>query len=142
MPRGDNVSEKRKVTVDGEEFEVEVSLEEGNWEVSIEGRTYIVEVGDGERKKSRKRRVTKSVGGLGTGAISSAIPGKIVAIMKSEGDEVEAGSVVIVLEAMKMQNEIKSSIDGTVKKVMCKPGERVEANMPLMEISNSLGVEE
>ena len=136
------MSEKRKVTVDGEEFEVEVSLEEGSWEVSIEGRTYIVEVGDGERKKSRKRRVTKSVGGLGTGAISSAIPGKIVAIMKSEGDEVEAGSVVIVLEAMKMQNEIKSSIDGTVKKVMCKPGERVEANMPLMEISNSLGVEE
>ncbi len=136
------MSEKRKVTVDGEEFEVEVSLEEGNWEVSIEGRTYIVEVGDGERKKSRKRRVTKSVGGLGTGAISSAIPGKIVAIMKSEGDKVEAGSVVIVLEAMKMQNEIKSSIDGTVKKVMCKPGERVEANMPLMEISNSLGVEE
>tara|TARA_B100000029_G_scaffold514605_1_gene618082 strand:+ start:3147 stop:3575 length:429 start_codon:yes stop_codon:yes gene_type:complete len=141
VPRGDNVSEKRKVTVDGEEFEVEVSLEEGNWEVSIEGRTYIVEVGDGERKKSRKRRVTKSVGASGTGAISSAIPGKIVAIMKSEGDEVEAGSVVIVLEAMKMQNEIKSSIDGTVKKVMCKPGERVEANMPLMEISNSLGVE-
>ena len=37
-----------------------------------------------------------------------------------------------------MQNEIKAAIDGRVKKIMCKPGERVEANMPLLEISIKL----
>ena len=142
MPRGDNVSEKRKVTVDGEEFEVEIRPEDGGWEVCIEGRTYAVEIEGIERRAQRKRRAAKSSGASGSGIISSAIPGKVVAIMTVEGEDVEEGSVVIVLEAMKMQNEIKSSIDGTVKKVMCKPGERVEANMPLMEISNSLGVEE
>ena len=131
------MSEKRKVTVDGEEFEVEIKLEEGNWEVSIEGRTYTVKVEGSEKRASRKRRAAKSSGASGSGIISSAIPGKIVAIMASEGDDVEEGSVVVVLEAMKMQNEIKAGIGGGVKKIMCKPGERVEANMPLMEITNN-----
>ena len=130
------MSEKRKVTVDGEEFEVGVRLGDGNWEVSIEGRTYTVEIEGSERKVPKKRRVAKSRGASDSGVISSAIPGKIVAIMTAEGDEVQEGSVVIVLEAMKMQNEIKAGIDGRVKKIMCMPGERVEANMPLMEISN------
>ena len=133
------MSEKRKVTVDGKEFEVEIKQEEGNWEVSIEGRTYTVEVEGSERGTSRKRRAAKSSGASGSGIISSAIPGKIVAIVASEGEDVEEGSVVIVLEAMKMQNEIKAGIGGCVKKIMCKPGERVEANMPLMEITNKMG---
>ena len=132
------MTEKRKVTVDGEEFEVEIRPDEGNWEVTIEGTSYTVEIAGSQRKAPRKRRVPKSSGAMGSGIISSAIPGKIVAIMASEGDEVEAGAVVIVLEAMKMQNEIKAGIDGIVKEVMCKPGERVEANMPLMEIEDSL----
>jgi len=132
------MSEKRKITVDGEEFEVEVSRKGESWEISIGDKIYNVEFDEGERGVSRRSRATKSLGASGSGVISSAIPGKIVAIMTSEGDSVESGAVVIVLEAMKMQNEIKASIDGIVKSIMCKPGERVEANMPLMEITNSL----
>ena len=132
------MTEKRKVTVDGEEFEVEIRSGEGNWEVTIEGTSYTVEIEGSERKAPRKRRAAKSSGAIGSGIISSAIPGKIVAIMASEGDDVQEGSVVIVLEAMKMQNEIKAGIDGRVSKIMCKSGERVEANMPLMEIDNSV----
>ena len=44
---------------------------------------------------------------------------------------------MIVLEAMKMQNEIKAGIDGKVEKIMCEPGERIEANVPLMKIVDS-----
>jgi biotin carboxyl carrier protein len=132
------LSEKKKVTVDGEEFEVEIEFGEGNWEVSIEGKTYTVEVEGSSRKPTKKKRVARSSGTSGSGIVASAIPGKIVAILASEGEDVEAGSVVIVLEAMKMQNEIKATIDGRVKKIMCKPGERVEANMALLEISNIL----
>ena len=132
------MSEKRKVTVDGEEFEVEISQGEGVWEVSIEGRTYSVEVEGTKTSTKRKKRVARSTGASGSGIISSAIPGKIVAIMTAEGENVEEGSVVIILEAMKMQNEIKAGIGGRVRKIMCKPGERVEANMPLMEIANTL----
>lgn len=132
------MSEKRKVTVDGEEFEVEISQGEGVWEVSIEGRTYSVEIEGTRGNMKRKKRVAKSTRASGSGVISSAIPGKIVAIMAAEGENVEEGSVVIILEAMKMQNEIKAGIGGRVRKIMCKPGERVEANMPLMEIANTL----
>ena len=60
-----------------------------------------------------------------------------MSVLVSEGDKVDSGSVVIVLEAMKMQNEIKASIDGKVEKIMCEPGERIEANVPLMEIVDS-----
>ncbi len=132
------MSEKRKVSVDGEEFEVEIQFEDGNWEVSIGDKTYTVEVEGSVRKPTKERRATKSSGTLGSGIVSSAIPGKIIEILATEGEEIEAGSVVIVLEAMKMQNEIKATIDGRVEKIMCKPGERVEANMPLIEISNNL----
>ncbi len=131
------MTEKRKVTVDGEDFEVEIRPGEGNWEVSIEGRTYTVEIEGLERKKQRKRSAAKTSSTTVSGIISSAIPGKIVAIMAAEGDVVEEGSVVIVLEAMKMQNEIKTGVGGRIRKIMCNPGERVEANMPLMEIRNA-----
>ena len=120
------MSEKRKVTVDGEEFEVEIKLEEGNWEVSIEGRTYTVKVEGSEKRASRKRRAAKSSGASGSGIISSAIPGKIVAIMASEGDDVEEGSVVVVLEAMKMQNEIKIPIKGKITKLPVKETSTVD----------------
>ena len=69
-----------------------------------------------------------------SGTISSAIPGKVVSILVSKGDLISAGDVVLVLEAMKMQNEIKASIDGVVSEIKCEAGERVEANVPLLEM--------
>ena len=128
------MSEKRKVTVNGEEYEVDILFENGKWEVSIDGTVYDVEIDQESSRGKRKKRASNRGGGPSAGLISSAIPGKIVSVLVSEGDNVDVGSVVIVLEAMKMQNEIKAGIDGRVEKIMCKPGERIEANVPLMEI--------
>jgi len=132
-----SLSEKRKVTVNGVEYEVEIQFDDGTWEVSIDGNLYEVEIDQLSRRGRRKKRDTKRGGGANSGLISSAIPGKIVSLLVSEGDKVDSGSVVIVLEAMKMQNEIKAGIDGKVEKIMCKPGERIEANVPLMKIVDS-----
>ena len=132
-----SLSEKRKVTVNGVEYEVEIQFDDGKWEVSIDGNLYEVEIDQVSRRVQRKKRDFNRVGGPSSGLISSAIPGKIVSVLVSEGDKVDSGSVVIVLEAMKMQNEIKAGIDGKVEKIMCKPGERIEANVPLMEIVDS-----
>ena len=129
------MSEKRKVTVNGEEYEVDILFENGKWEVSIDGTVYDVEI-DQESSRGKRKKRDSNRGGPSSGPISSAIPGKIVSVLVSEGDNVDVGSVVIVLEAMKMQNEIKAGIDGRVKKIMCKPGERIEANVPLMEIED------
>ena len=132
-----SLSKKRKVTVNGVEYEVEIQFEEGKWKVSIDGNLYEVEMDQGSKRGQRKKRDSNRGGGPNSGLISSAIPGKIVSVLVSEGDKVDRGSVVIVLEAMKMQNEIKAVIDGKVEKIMCKPGERNEANVPLMEIVDS-----
>ena len=132
-----SLSEKRKVTVNGVEYEVEIQFDEGKWEVSINGNLYEVEMDQGPKRGRRKKRDSNGGGRPNSGLISSAIPGKIVSVLVSEGDEVDSGSVVIVLEAMKMQNEIKAGIDGRVEKIMCKPGERIEANVPLMDIVDS-----
>jgi len=129
------MGEKRKVTVDGKEFEVEIELIDGVWEVTLEGRKFSVET-DEEKQQIRRTREKGSGSKLGaSGTISSAIPGKIVSILVSVGDAVSAGDVVIILEAMKMQNEIKASVDGVISEIKCNAGERVEANVPLLEIS-------
>ena len=132
-----SLSEKRKVTVNGEEYEVDIQFDNGKWEVSMDGKVYQVQIDQEPGRGQRKKRDSNRGGGASSGLISSAIPGKIVSVLVSEGDNVDIGSVVIVLEAMKMQNEIKSVIDGKVEKIMCKPGERIEANVPLMEIVDS-----
>ncbi len=132
-----NLSEKRKVTVNGVEYEVEILYNNGMWEVSWDGNVYQVEVEQELVPHRRKKRVANKKGTTTTGLVSSAIPGKIVSVLVSEGEKVDSGSVVIVLEAMKMQNEIKAGIDGKIEKIMCKPGERIEANVPLIEILDS-----
>tara|TARA_B100002051_G_scaffold119602_1_gene113978 strand:- start:113 stop:532 length:420 start_codon:yes stop_codon:yes gene_type:complete len=132
-----SLSEKRKVSVNGIEYQVGIQFDDGKWEVSIDGNLYEVEIDQASKRGQRKKRDSSTGGRPSSGLISSAIPGKVVSVLVSEGDKVDSGSVVIVLEAMKMQNEIKAGIDGKVEKIMCEPGERIEANVPLMEIVDS-----
>ena len=132
-----SLSEKRKVSVNGIEYHVGIQFDDGKWEVSIDGNLYEVEIDKASRRGQRKKRDSSRGGRSSSGLISSAIPGKIVSVLVSEGDKVDSSSVVIVLEAMKMQNEIKAGIDGKVEKIMCEPGQRIEANVPLMEIVDS-----
>ena len=126
---------KRKVKVDGEEFEVELEKEDGVWNVTVQGKKFQIEIeggaaaGQGVKKRKRGGRGKKS------GTISSTIPGKIVSIAISEGQQVSEGDVVMILEAMKMQNEIHAPLSGTVSAVNCKPGDSVEANSPLVVIT-------
>ena len=125
------------MSVNGIEYQVGIQFDDGKWEVSIDGNLYEVEIDQASRRGQRKKRDSSRGGRSSSGLISSAIPGKIVSVLVSEGDKVDSSSVVIVLEAMKMQNEIKAGIDGKVEKIMCEPGQRIEANVPLMEIVDS-----
>jgi len=136
--RGDNLKEKRTVTVDGREFEVELELKESNWEVIVEGKTYSIQT-DSRSKPKRKKKTRTVRSSAGSGTVSSPIPGKVVSIHVSEGDDVKSGDVIVVLEAMKMQNEIKATVGGEVKKINCSAGQRVEANVPLIEIERNEG---
>jgi biotin carboxyl carrier protein len=71
---------------------------------------------------------------IGAGAIQAIMPGTIVRVLAEVGQDVAAGDVLLVLEAMKMENEIQSPISGTVKAIHAQPGQAVEMNAVLAEI--------
>ena len=62
------------------------------------------------------------------------MPGRVVEILVQEGEEVTAGQGVLVLEAMKMENEIRAEHDGTITKIHVQPGQAVEGGDPLFEM--------
>ena len=62
------------------------------------------------------------------------MPGKVVTVEVSVGDSVEEGDTILILEAMKMQNEVAAPISGTISAVHCEDGVNVEANIPLVVI--------
>ena len=128
------MGEKRRVTVDGEEFEVDIEREGETWRVAVGGKEFSIRVegrtkGDSGRGSSEKGRRRKR-----SGTISWPIPGKVVTLHVAVGDRVEEGEVLLILEAMKMQNEIQAPIQGTISEVNCDSGDSVEANVPLVII--------
>ncbi|HWM93002.1 MAG TPA: biotin/lipoyl-containing protein [Thermoanaerobaculia bacterium] len=66
--------------------------------------------------------------------VTAYMPGRVVAILVEEGQPVTAGQGIVVLEAMKMQNEIQAEHDGTLVKVHVQPGQAVEGGDPLFEL--------
>lgn len=74
---------------------------------------------------------------VSSGKINAPMPGKILEILVGENEDVEPGQPVVILEAMKMENEIKAAGSGTVSKIFVKTGDSVEKNQPLIEIKAS-----
>ncbi|SMO74981.1 acetyl-CoA carboxylase biotin carboxyl carrier protein subunit [Fodinibius sediminis] len=79
----------------------------------------------------------KTAAEVGEGALTAPMPGKILEIMVAEGDEVAMGDSVAVLEAMKMENELKAPIDGMVTTVAVTEGASLEKNALILEIEAS-----
>ena len=125
---------KRKVKVDGEEYEVELEKQNGVWNVTIEGKIFNIEIEGSSIGDTSGSKRKKAARGKKSGTLSSTIPGKVVSISAKEGQMVSEGDVVMILEAMKMQNEIQAPLSGTVTAINCKPGDSVEANSPLIII--------
>jgi biotin carboxyl carrier protein len=75
----------------------------------------------------------KAGGGMGAGAnMSSGMPGKIVKIFVKPGQEVKAGDPLLIMEAMKMENEMRAVADVKIKEVLVKEGENVESGATLV----------
>ena len=130
------MGEKRKVTVDGEEFEVDVERDGDAWIVQVGGREFTIKVDGGVPSEIARRSTGRGRRRNRSGTISSSIPGKVVSLHVEVGDRVDDGDVLLVLEAMKMQNEIQAPISGTVAEVNCESGDSVEANVPRVIIES------
>ena len=124
--------DERKVIVDGEEFDVSIELDGDVYRVSIENQVFEVKIAGASAVAPKRSRDTSR--GKKSGTISANIPGKVVTIDVSVSDRVEEGQVVLILEAMKMQNEITAPVSGVVESIHCSEGESIEANVPLVVI--------
>jgi biotin carboxyl carrier protein len=89
---------------------------------------------ESERMRAAEQ-AKKSAGGAGERVIRSPMPGRVVKVLVAKGDAVEAGRGLVVLEAMKMENEVKAKAKGTVAEVHVKPGAAVEGNAKLVTLA-------
>lgn len=136
-----------KVVIDGKRHSV-VSHEEpltdpgrGKVAITVDGRPGRLEVEYEERlEELRTVSLPQTPGTTGAGSpvalgepIRAPMPGKVLEVFVTDGDPVNAGEAVIILEAMKMQNEIRAPRKGVIGKVHCASGESVSANDMLME---------
>jgi len=97
------------------------------WDVALDGRLYEVRLADPLRAADAP--VAALTGPL---EVRAVMPGKVVAILAAEGTAVEAGQGLLVIEAMKMENEIGAPRSGRVAAIRAKPGEAVEAGAVLV----------
>ena len=115
--------------VDNPSFEVDVDIMEDECRVLGDGRSYRINLLD-----ERRRRVGGWQSGIqlqGRQNVSVPMSGKVIAVLVSEGDKVERGQGLVIVEAMKMENEVRCPIDGEVKEVRVKPGDALEAGAVL-----------
>jgi len=124
------VVNKNNVSVTGTQHTVEIKGQQA----IVDGFSYKIEVQGLEEPKPGKRHKASNAGAEKSGAITAIMPGLIIKILKKEGQKVEAGETVIILEAMKMQNELQSKVSGTLKQIMVKEGESVEIKQVLAVI--------
>jgi len=106
-----------------EAFEVKCERVGGDLHVWVGSVRYAVEVRDPRSLRARSRAVDDH----GPRKLTAPMPGKIVRVLATQGAEVEAGAGVLVVEAMKMQNEIKSPKKGTIQKILVSEGATVNA---------------
>jgi len=108
--------------IGGRSFEARKTTIGGENVIDVDGQRYAFEVRDPRSLKSRR---SAAAGHEGPKKVTAPMPGKVIRILAPAGTEVEAGGGVIVIEAMKMQNELKSPKAGKVAKIAVKEGDTV-----------------
>ncbi len=120
--------------LDGKSYDVWASLQNGSIQIGIEGQSYLAKVED-ERQRLLKQLTRSDAKAEGIVRIEAPMPGLVVRISVEKGISVKKGQGVMVIEAMKMENEIKAPISGIIKSIGVKQGEAIDKNALLLEIS-------
>ncbi len=108
--------------------------EEGPVKVLVDAKEYEVELKGRAGARPAPKAKAKKAGGAGTGVVLSQMTGRVIRVDVKPGDPVKEGDILLVVEAMKMENEIAAPISGTVKDVSVTPGSRVAEGDPLLVI--------
>ena len=125
----------RVMVLDGKSYEVVAVAggERGKWRLAMGGEHFEVDVVD-ERRHAIRAMLGRSAPAPAGGTIKAPMPGLIVRVLVEEGQVVPAGAGIVVVEAMKMENELTAGVGGVVKKVLVVPGSAVEKGQVLVEM--------
>jgi 3-methylcrotonyl-CoA carboxylase alpha subunit len=115
--------------VDGQPRRAHVASDKQNAYVAINGEAYTLTRVDTTKAKRRTTSASEN-------SLTASMPGQVVRILVNEGDHVERGQPLILLEAMKMEIRITAPHDGKIARVMCSAGQIVERGQPLIELSD------
>lgn len=117
---------------DGTQFALTHHREGNVHEINFPGSTVQVEMIDPLALRRKRREDETGSGGL----VKALMPGRVVRVMVNTGDVVRKGAGLLILEAMKMENEIQAPVDGTVDQIFVQPGQTVESGADLVHISS------
>lgn len=133
-----SVATEFRVTVHGEDYDIHITgvsptgEQQRRFYMTVDGLPEEVSLetkGESAQQTGSKRASVSKVG-----QVSTSMPGNIVAVLVKVGDQVEAGKAVLVIEAMKMETEIKAPVSGEVTAVHIQKGDRVTPSEVLVEI--------
>ena len=139
---------KYKFSIRGNDYDVEIKEFEGNIaKIEVNGTIYEVEVHNKEVKTSKTptlvrpvvsvdrkdSKIKKTVSSRGT-TVKAPLPGNIFKILKNVGDQVKKGETILIMEAMKMENNIMAEKEGTIVSMKVQVGDTVLQNDILAEI--------
>ncbi len=120
--------------INGKSYEAFVYPQDDEWQVLLLGRLYSVRVED-----VREKRLRAAAGGKAVERsefhLKAPMPGLVVAVPVQEGQQVGKGDVLVILESMKMQNELKSPRDGVVARLRISVGDSVEQSQTLLSVT-------
>jgi len=119
-PSGRTVENVRFVEVDGRRFQVRITEPEAPWL---------------ELARRRRERVSAGAGGVGQDVVVSPMQGTVLSVAVAGGDEVEAGALICIVEAMKMENEVRAHRAGTVADLSVAAGQPVATGQVICVIS-------
>jgi biotin carboxyl carrier protein len=117
------------VLIDGQAYEIKREQTATDLHLWVGNGRYAVELRD---PRSLQARRVKAGEAEGAKKLVAPMPGKIVRVLAAQGSEVQAGQGLVVMEAMKMQNEIKSPKKGKLQRVMVREGDSVNAGDALV----------
>jgi biotin carboxyl carrier protein len=118
------------VLLEGRSFEARIERSADAWAVTIAGRRFEIEIADPRRLTRR----TRPPGREGRQTVTAPMPGKVIRLLAAQGEHVEAGQGIAIIEAMKMQNEIKAPKSGRLAALPIQEGATVSAGDLLAEI--------
>lgn len=128
-----NVDDQRSlVFCDGRRYDVITCFSGGRWHVSVDGlaTSFIL-----EDERSLRRHALAGKLSQASGNVKTPMPGRVVKVLVKIGDSVQPGQGVVIVEAMKMENEFKASSAGVVTEILVNPGETVDAGKVLIKIA-------